>query len=644
MRIIRSGICAALLFLPAFAGAQTMVPWLTRAHDNQRTGWNSQETVLTQSNIKQKGLVIKEIIPVFGDSRGVEAQPLIVPEVATKGGTQDVMILCSMANQCRGVNAETGADIWDVTLSCSAKCPPVLGSIPFDANGDTIDAYQINQHWGALATGVVDPNDNRFYQVFWASPDGSASPSTARYYMAVLNVADGSQVVAPVLIDGSSQGYDFNAEMRKARSSAVLLDQNGTRTVLECTGTVLETAPGSAGFCFAFDTFTNSITTMLATTAGEGAGIWQAGQGLACDLTSTYCYAETGNGDFDGLTQWGESLIQLQYTPPTATTAAVMAIPKGWAPWTDFQRAGQAQVPEGKIAGESMPSESVHQPVGGGMNMPLKNATTMASIGNRGSFVTAVYPAMAQGAWTDQDLGSAGPGCIFQIGYCIVSGKDGAAYSIPVPGFTGTTSATVGTLANCEYAQAVWMTFDGAGSPCVANLQSLNYFPNGYTAHQHATPVQFLNPLTNSYEIAAGGENNQVHDWSVSSTGAMTYVGQGNEFASSDLRGKTPGGMAGSFCSGSSNGTNADTYLLVCVQPYGDVNKTITPGHLIVYDPVHITNGVMPTLWDSGDWGAHNAASQWSCMADKFLPAYIDGGEIIESCYDGRIMILTLGN
>jgi len=39
--------------------------------------------------------------------------------------------------------------------------------------------------------------------------------------MFVLNVADGSQVVAPVLIEGKSGAQDFNAAMRKQRSSLV---------------------------------------------------------------------------------------------------------------------------------------------------------------------------------------------------------------------------------------------------------------------------------------------------------------------------------------------------------------------------------------------------------------------------------------
>ena len=620
-----------LLLVSSACFAQTMAPWLTRSADNQRSGWNSQETVLTQASISSKGLSRKVIVPVYGDARGVEAQPLIVPKVTTNSGVHDIMLLCSMANQCRGVDAHTGAGIWNRTLGM-----PITGSA-------AIDSHLINQHWGPLSTGVVDPSDDRFYQVFWASPDGTGNPQTARYYMAVLNVANGTQVINPVMITGTSQGYDFNTAMRKGRSSAVLLNQNGTRTILQCTGTVQETAPGAAGFCFTFDTLLNQVTAMIATTAGEGAGIWMGGQGLSCDSTSNYCYALTGNGDFDGATQWGESLIQMQYIPPTATTAADLKIVKGWSPWTDDQRSGQEQVPAGKLAGLSLPSEAL-KPVGGRMNMSLKGAKNVGAMGQRGTPLVLVYPNMATGPWADEDWGSAGPACIFQIGVCVAAGKDGIGYSLSVPGFTATTAATVGTAANCANLAAppVWLTYDGAGSACPDNPAALNFFPNGYTAHQHATPVQFLNPTTNTWNIAAGGENNQVHVWNVSNAGALSYLGQGNEYASSDLLGRPPGGMTGSMCTGSSNGTIANTYLLYCVLPYGDSNAAVVPGHLVVYDPIHIVNGVMPTLWDSGDWGAHTNTSQWYCMMDKFLPPVVDGGEVIYPCYDGRVFILGL--
>jgi hypothetical protein len=281
--------------------AQQMQPWLTRSADSARTGWNSHETSLTQANVKSKGVSFKTVVPLVGDARGMEAQPLILPGVTTSRGVRDVMVLPSMADVVRGVDAHDGSGIWQVTLGT-----PIQGS-------GAIDFHNINDKWGCLSTGVIDPDTARYYQVCWVSPDNSQDPKSAQYKMFVLNVADGSQVVPPVLIDG----LDFNKGMRKARSSAVLINQNGVKTILQCTGSVQETTNGPSGYCFAFDVATNKVTTMMATTQKRGAGIWMAGSGLACDKDQD-CYAITGNGAFDGVSQWGESFIKLRYTPPSS--------------------------------------------------------------------------------------------------------------------------------------------------------------------------------------------------------------------------------------------------------------------------------------------------------------------------------------
>jgi hypothetical protein len=72
------------------------------------------------------------IIPVIGDARGVEAQPLILPNVKTGRGTRDLMVLPSMADVVRGVDAHDGSGIWQVTLGT-----PLAGS-------ESIDSHQIN--------------------------------------------------------------------------------------------------------------------------------------------------------------------------------------------------------------------------------------------------------------------------------------------------------------------------------------------------------------------------------------------------------------------------------------------------------------------------------------------------------------------
>src|SRR5208337_3341582 len=80
-------LCHVCLLICAFilAGAEncmsqsTMVPWLTRSADNSRSGWNQHEMQLTQASVASKGIFRATIIPVIGDARGVEAQPLILP-------------------------------------------------------------------------------------------------------------------------------------------------------------------------------------------------------------------------------------------------------------------------------------------------------------------------------------------------------------------------------------------------------------------------------------------------------------------------------------------------------------------------------------------------------------------------------------
>ena len=604
-----------------------MVPWLTRSADNSRSGWNSHETQLTQASVETKGLVRATIVPLVGDARGMEAQPLILPRVNTSRGPRDVMVLPSMADVVRGVDAHDGSGIWQVPLG-----KPITGS-------QDIDRHNINEFWGCLSTGVIDPDSKRLYQVCWVSPDNSGKPETARYFMFVLNVADGSQVVPSVLIAGISGTQDFNAAMRKQRSSLVETNVNGIKTVFGCSGTIKETQAGVAsGYCFAFDVESNKVTAMLALSSGEGAGVWMAGQGAAADAAG-FLYVLTGNGDFDGVSQWGESFLKLKYTSPSGGRPANLKVVDHWTPWTDFARTGRAPKLADKLAGVNAASEAL-KPVNAGMSVSLKNARVVAHINDRGKPVMLVFPDMANGNWSDEDWGSAGPACIFAIGVCIATGKDGIAYPIKTANLGGTTVADLtDPKKNCRKLAAppVWLTMSpGPVDPCPADPRTLNFFPWGDTAHLHMTPVQFFDPVLNSWTIFVWGENSQLHKWAVSPTGTLTYIAESKEFASVDVRGNPPGGMAGGFCSGSSNGADPNSAILVCTIPYGDANAQVVNGRLIVYDPVHIsTDGSLRVLWDSQRWGVQ-------FLYNKFDPPVIDGGQIYVPNYNGGVDLYHL--
>jgi hypothetical protein len=378
---------------------------------------------------------------------------------------------------------------------------------------------------------------------------------------------------------------------------------------------------------------------MLATTAGEGAGVWMAGQGAVADPSGSL-YVLTGNGDFDGVSQWGESFLKLKYSPSSGGNPATLQVVDHWTPWTDLVRTGQQPAPAMKMSGISAPSEAIKRPVGGGMSMSLKNATLKATVNDQGVPTLLVFPQMASGNWSDEDWGSAGPACIFSLGICIATGKDGIAYPIKTASLGGTTLADLANPKNnCKKLAAppVWLTMSpGPVDPCPTDPRTLNFFPWGDTAHLHMTPVQFFDPVLQSWTIFAWGENSQLHKWAVSSTGNLTYVAQGHEYASADVRGEPPGGMPGGFCSGSSNGADPNSAILVCTIPYGDANANVVNGRLLVYDPVHrAADGSLKVLWDSQRWGVQ-------FLFNKFNPPVIDGGQIYVPNYNGGVDLYRL--
>jgi hypothetical protein len=364
-----------------------------------------------------------------------------------------------------------------------------------------------------------------------------------------------------------------------------------------------------------------------------------AGQGAVADAQGSL-YVTTGNGDFDGVSQWGESFLKLKYTPAAGGGPATLQVVDDWTPWMDLTRTGQAAKPAVKLAGVSAPSEAI-KPVGGGMTMAMKNATLKAVVSDQGTPVLLVFPAMASGEWADEDWGSAGPACIFAIGVCVATGKDGIAYPIKTANLGGTTLADLQTnpKSNCAKLAGlpVWLTMSpGPVDPCPTDPATLNFFPWGDTAHLHMTPVQFFDPVLKSWTIFAWGENAQLHKWAVSATGNLTYIAESNEFASSDVRGTPPGGMPGGFCSGSSNGGDANSAILVCTIPYGDANARVVNGRLIVYDAVHLApDGSIKVLWDS-----QSVALPF--LFNKFDPPVIDGGQIYVPNYNGGVDVYGL--
>ena len=207
---------------------------LTRGYNNGRDGANPQEGVLMAAAVRTRGIRRLFSLPLPGDRRGAEAQPLIVPGVALPGGrTRDLALLATMANQVFAFDANDGTPVWERTLGT-----------PITSSGQ-IDDHPINDHWGILSTPVVDAAAGVMYACAWISPDGS--PGHAQHWLHALSIVDGQPVHQPLNLEGASydpghglQVQTFASATRKQRASLLL----ASATVFIAFGSLFRDEPG----------------------------------------------------------------------------------------------------------------------------------------------------------------------------------------------------------------------------------------------------------------------------------------------------------------------------------------------------------------------------------------------------------------
>ena len=243
----------------------------TRAYDNSRSGANTQEAVLTPEAVAAKGIIRRFSLPLQGDKRGAEAQPLIVPQVALADGTRkDVIYVATMANHVYAFDAAGGRQLWQRALGT-----PVNG-------GKAIDNWLVNDHWGILSTPVIDLATGTLYVVAWVSADGSVT--RAQHFIHALSIRDGQDTHPAVNLEAAS--YDpghglpvqqFRSAERKQRVSLLLTSVGGASTVFVGFGTIAETSQTARGWIIACGTKPFEMTGRVGRDC-ERTGRWGSGK------------------------------------------------------------------------------------------------------------------------------------------------------------------------------------------------------------------------------------------------------------------------------------------------------------------------------------------------------------------------------
>jgi outer membrane protein assembly factor BamB len=136
----------AVFLLPGFAAAQS--EWLTWGYDQQRTGWNQSEAILTKGNVSQ--LEVKWKTQLSTPAREEVLSTLTAPLVATVNGPQGPVtrvLVVGSDNTVYAIDGETGKVTWERrfpnTLTAPTKadyrCPNTQNSTPvIDKSAGTI--------------------------------------------------------------------------------------------------------------------------------------------------------------------------------------------------------------------------------------------------------------------------------------------------------------------------------------------------------------------------------------------------------------------------------------------------------------------------------------------------------------------------
>jgi chitodextrinase len=280
--------------------------------DNMRTGQNLAETVLTPTNVNSPSFGKLFSLPLDGAAL---AQPLYVENLGIPGqGTHNVVFVATEHDSVYAYDADgrSSTPLWKVSF-----INPSAGITTVPA-GDTGECCDIQPEIGITSTPVVDRSTNTIYVVA-KTKEGSGGNPTYVQRLHALDITTGAEKFGgPIVIQasvpgtgaGSSGGrVPFNS-LRENQRTALLLQNGKLYFGFASHGDVQP----YHGWILGYDATTLQQTLAFCLTPNqEGAGVWMSGSGIASDSTGSLYYI-SGDGEFDGSGEWGDSYIRMTTT------------------------------------------------------------------------------------------------------------------------------------------------------------------------------------------------------------------------------------------------------------------------------------------------------------------------------------------
>ncbi len=306
-----SKLLIVLVFTLGYADAQVSV--LTQRNDNSRSGLNANETVLAPSNVNTPNF--GKLFSLAVDGR-VFGQPLYVPNLSIGGGTHNVVFIATEHDSIYAYDADglVTRPLWTANLA-ALGCPAgyACTSVPASDNSTSDLVPEV----GITGTPVIDSSTGTLYAVA-KTKEVVSNQTNYVYRLHALDITSGvERAGSPVTIQGqvagtgtpNSNGNLVFSPLYSLQRAALLLVNNGIYIGFGSWGDVDLWHGWIFGYAKSSLQQSGVFSTTPNGTEGHG-GVWMHGTGLAANA-SGYIYFSTGNGAFDGISNFGDSILKL---------------------------------------------------------------------------------------------------------------------------------------------------------------------------------------------------------------------------------------------------------------------------------------------------------------------------------------------
>jgi uncharacterized protein YjdB len=273
--------------------------------DTNRSGLNANETSLTTANVAPMSFGRLFSYAVDGYVYG---EPLLMSNITVNGAAHNVIYVATEHDSVYAFDADnygTGAPLWQVSL-----LQTVGGVTETPITVGPIQPYQ-----GVTSTPVIDPSTNTIYVVSEQSLSGNST-----FRLNALDITTGAQKFGgPVTIQASVPGTNSDSVNGVVSLTTSCIQR---AALLLANGNVyLGFGSCHSGWLLAYDASTlvqKGVFNASPNLDGEGqyasaGGVWMGSGGPVADSAGSI-YITTGNGPWDGIKAFGDSIVKFNAT------------------------------------------------------------------------------------------------------------------------------------------------------------------------------------------------------------------------------------------------------------------------------------------------------------------------------------------